>query len=239
MPQFSLIVPVYKAEPYIARCIVSVLTQSFADFELILVNDGSPDKSGEICDAYAKKDSRIRVLHKENGGATAARGDGLRVATGEYVLFLDSDDDYQSDALDVIKSSIDQYSPEIVAFGYTRYFDNRTVVVKNRYDEGLYTDKRLETVKQGLVYDPNLPSINYGGIIFGLSVKAVKREYLLQYWDRVPVEIKIGEDMAMTVLLIKHCTRLAVLDYVGYCYRDNPQSAINSFHINDTHGVSS
>lgn len=234
MPQFSVIVPVYKAERYIAQCIESVLKQTFSDFELILVDDGSPDKSGEICDSYAKMDSRIHVLHKKNGGVTAARGDGLRIATGDYVLFLDSDDYYTPDLLGAVKTNIDLYAPEMVAFGYTRFFENRTVVVKNRYTAGMYIGDQLEEIRHYLVYDPTLPSMNFSGIIYGLSAKAIKRAYLLQYWDRVPVEIKIGEDLAMTVLLIKHCESLSILDHVGYCYRDTPGSAVHSFHADDT-----
>ena len=82
-PKISVIVPVYKAEKYICKCVDSVLTQTFTDFELILVNDGSPDKSGIICDELAKKDSRIKVVHKENGGSNSARRDGFINSTGK------------------------------------------------------------------------------------------------------------------------------------------------------------
>ena len=92
MPLFSIIVPVYKAEKYINECVDSVLAQTFEDFELILADDGSPDRCPEICDEYAKKDSRIKVIHKENGGASSARNSGIEAACGEYVIFLDSDD---------------------------------------------------------------------------------------------------------------------------------------------------
>ena len=91
-PKVSVIVPVYNVEPYLPRCIDSILAQTYTDFELILVDDGSPDNSGAICDEYAAKDPRIRVIHKENGGVSSARNAGLDVATGEYVAFVDSDD---------------------------------------------------------------------------------------------------------------------------------------------------
>ena len=91
-PKFSIIVPVYKAETFICKCIEGILAQTIVDFELILVNDGSPDRSGEICEEYAKKDIRIKVLHKENGGPSSARNVGLDNATGEYICFIDSDD---------------------------------------------------------------------------------------------------------------------------------------------------
>ncbi len=92
MPKISIIVPVYKSEKYITRCIDSILGQTFTDFELILVDDGSPDNSGAICDEYASKYSRIRVIHQANSGAAAARNTGIKEAIGEYLMFCDSDD---------------------------------------------------------------------------------------------------------------------------------------------------
>lgn len=96
MPQISVIVPVYKVEPYLHRCVDSILGQTFTDFELILVDDGSPDNCPAICDEYAMKDSRVHVIHQENGGLSSARNSGMAVATGEYIMFCDSDD-YVSD----------------------------------------------------------------------------------------------------------------------------------------------
>lgn len=92
MPKISIIVPIYNVEPYLHRCVVSILNQTFTDFECILVDDGSPDKCEEICDEYAKKDKRIRVIHKPNGGLSDARNAGLNIAKGEYIGFVDSDD---------------------------------------------------------------------------------------------------------------------------------------------------
>ena len=106
MPIISVIVPIYNVEKYIHRCIGSILAQTFTDFELILVDDGSPDNCPAICDEYAQKDSRIQVIHKENGGVSAARNDGLDIAQGEYVAFCDSDDWMNCDYLDVLYSAI-------------------------------------------------------------------------------------------------------------------------------------
>ena len=92
MPTVSVIVPVYKAEKYIERCVESILSQTYGDLELIVVEDGSPDRSGELCDSLGGTDSRIRVVHKENGGVSSARNLGLSVANGEFVMFVDSDD---------------------------------------------------------------------------------------------------------------------------------------------------
>ena len=102
----SVIVPVYNAEKYIETCISSVLNQTFTDFELILIDDGSEDESGHICDEYATKDTRIRVFHKENGGPSAARNSGLNVAQGEWILFLDSDDWIVPESLQLLMSEV-------------------------------------------------------------------------------------------------------------------------------------
>ena len=92
MDLISVIVPVYKVEPYLDKCVRSIVDQTYQNLEIILVDDGSPDRCGEICDAWAAKDSRIRVIHKENGGLSDARNAGMAVATGKYMGFVDSDD---------------------------------------------------------------------------------------------------------------------------------------------------
>lgn len=100
MPKFSVIVPVYKAEDVLPRCIESILNQTVPDFELILIDDGSPDRSGAICDEYAAKDARIHVIHQENGGVSKARNAGLDAVQGEFVVFVDSDDHISTDHLE-------------------------------------------------------------------------------------------------------------------------------------------
>ena len=105
--RFSVILPIYKVEKYLAECVDSILKQSFSDYEIILVDDGSPDTSGAICDEYAKKDARVRVIHKKNGGLSDARNAGFEIACGEYVVFIDSDD-YVTDA-DFLKKISENY----------------------------------------------------------------------------------------------------------------------------------
>ena len=102
----DILIPAYNAEKYICRCVDSVLTQTFKDFELILVNDGSPDQSGIVCDELAKKDSRIKVIHKKNGGSNSARRDGFLYSTGKYLVFLDSDDTLTQRALSILYDNI-------------------------------------------------------------------------------------------------------------------------------------
>lgn len=127
MPMFSIVVPVYKVESYLPQCIESILSQTYTDFELILVDDGSPDNCGKICDAYAAQDNRIRVIHKENGGVTSARLAGAEAAVGEYIVCIDGDDWISPDYLSNFAECIREYAPDIVCCGFVEAYDNRTI----------------------------------------------------------------------------------------------------------------
>lgn len=120
MPQVSIIVPVYNTEVYLPRCVDSILAQTFTDFELILVDDGSSDNCGAICDKYAQRDLRTRVIHKENGGVSSARNAGLDSARGDIVCFIDSDDYVEQDYLAEIHRAFQNEQAEIVFFGVNR-----------------------------------------------------------------------------------------------------------------------
>lgn len=118
--KISIIVPVYKAERFLPRCIESVIHQTFQDWELILVDDGSPDRCGEICDAYAEKDQRIYVIHQKNSGVSAARNAGLDVAHGNYIYFIDSDDYIADHALEILYNKLEQECADLVFSGHNR-----------------------------------------------------------------------------------------------------------------------
>ena len=120
-PKITCIIPVYKVENYLARCIESVLSQTYTDFELILVDDGSPDNSGKICDEYAKKDSRIKVIHKVNEGVSVARNTGLDIAKGEYIYFLDSDDFISPDCFELLYKNLKENDADISIGGLIEY----------------------------------------------------------------------------------------------------------------------
>ena len=151
----SVIVPVYNAEPYLDTCVNSLLEQTCRDTEIILVDDGSTDDSGRKCDAFAKKDARIRVLHKENGGASSARNTGLCAAAGDYVYFLDSDDRIEPELLEKLLASAEENQSEIVFFdAYT--MDEATGAIseknyshKERYRPGTGADLMQQMVANG------------------------------------------------------------------------------------------
>lgn len=144
-PWLSVIVPVYNVEEYIDRCIKSLLNQTFKDFEIILVDDGSTDSSGVICDSYATKYERlIKVVHKKNGGLGSARNEGIKHAEGEYVDFVDSDDWMDRDSYKILNESCQKEGPDIVTYGYKK-INNGTIVSKGvaNFDEGFYSKKEI------------------------------------------------------------------------------------------------
>ena len=127
-PLISVIVPVYKVEAYLRRCLDSIVNQTDRNLEIILVDDGSPDHSGAICDAYAKRDRRIRVIHKVNGGVSSARNAGLEAASGEYIGWVDSDDWIENDMFEYLKNLAVTCQADVAQCG--RYWENGAFVAK-------------------------------------------------------------------------------------------------------------
>ena len=124
MPKISIIVPVYKVEDLLDKCVNSILKQTFTDFEVLLVDDGSPDRCGKMCDEYAAKDHRIRVIHRANGGLSAARNTGLDAAKGEYIGFVDSDDYIDERMYEKLYGDITQYDADVACCGIVEKFSD-------------------------------------------------------------------------------------------------------------------
>ena len=120
----SVIVPIYNVEDYLNRCVDSIINQTYKNLEIILVDDGSPDNCPQMCDDYAKKDSRIRVVHKENGGLSDARNAGMKVATGEYVSFIDSDDYISLDFYETLFQTMVDNDSDIVECSVVKFYEN-------------------------------------------------------------------------------------------------------------------
>ena len=159
MAKISIVVPVYKVEKYIERCINSILNQTFTNFELILVNDGSPDRCGAICNDYSKRDKRIKVIHKKNEGLSAARNAGIKVATGEYIAFVDSDDFINKNMYKVLYENAIKYDADISMCQFKYIYPNDVideslefysgeVLIYNNIQalEMLYKEKRLQFI---------------------------------------------------------------------------------------------
>ncbi len=189
---FSVIVPIYKVEKYVRDSVDSVLAQTFSDFELILVDDGSPDGCPAICDAYAEQDGRIKVIHKANGGLVSARQAGIREAKGEYVFNLDGDDAITPDTLEAAYDIIQKTGADIVSFSYrTRKDGIAGDVVEDLVPEKLYAKEELiREIWPKLLSDENMEHIFY--YIWG---KAIRREFLTKHQLNVNPVISLGEDL--------------------------------------------
>jgi len=150
-PYFSVVLPIYNVAPYLERCILSVLEQSFRDYELILVDDGSQDASGEICDAFASQHDHIRVIHKENGGLFSARNAGLEIASGKYIWWVDSDDFIEPGSLTVLYESSRKETPDIVKFNYYRIEQSRRLMESDAR-AGIYGTKERKEELMGKAF---------------------------------------------------------------------------------------
>lgn len=233
MPLFSIIVPVYKIEKYLAECIESILAQTCQDYEVILVDDGSPDSCPEICDYYSLQNKKFRVIHKKNGGLVSARRAGANVSTGKYILNVDGDDFLNNTLLEEIKNVVVQYEPDIVAFNFRKVSEIGNFIegVSNKFPSGLYKGEKLAEICKKLLFDVEERNINgnTGSIIYGIWSKAIKRDLYIPLQNQVPLDIKNGEDVAVTIPAICKCETLFIVDEFGYNYRIHDKSMVNSF----------
>ncbi|MBO5870798.1 MAG: glycosyltransferase family 2 protein [Clostridia bacterium] len=219
MPKFSVIIPIYNVEKYIRQCIDSVLNQSYTDFEVILVDDGSPDNCPTICDEYAEKDSRIRVLHKQNGGLVSARKAGANIANGEYIVCVDGDDWIEEIHLENFNSIIQEFSPDIITcrfiYAYENGMSNRTS--RGRYPFGYYSKERIVNE----IY----PSLIHNDLVkyFPPSIwaKAYRADLYKKFQMQVDDRIKISEDSACTVPCVFYANSLYISDKATCNYRQN------------------
>ncbi len=193
---FSVIVPIYNVEKYIRRCIDSVLAQSYEDFELILVDDGSLDNCPEICDSYAAKDARIRVIHKKNGGLVSARQAGITASQGEYIFNLDGDDAITSDALQAAYEIIRDTDADIVSFSYKRYEGKKGgATVDDIVKSGFYGKEDIEKH----VFPLLLSNKSMTHAFYFLWGRAIRRSLIYENQLGVNTAIAVGEDVSCIV----------------------------------------
>lgn len=210
-PKISVIVPVYKVEEYLHRCVDSILSQSFTDFELILVDDGSPDNCGKICDEYAQKDSRIRVFHKPNGGVSSARNLGLDNAQGEWVTFIDSDDYVDK-----------EYLSELMF--YQKQNDVEFVVICNYIQK--YTDSTHINVEQK-EFDLLFSKFSFQklccpwGKLFNLNlIKNINLKF--------DTRIHLGEDVIFVLTFLLNVKKISLIKNYNYHYEIRQESLVRS-----------
>lgn len=217
----SIIVPVYKVEQYLPKCVDSILAQTYTNFELLLVDDGSPDNCGKICDEYAEKDTRIRVIHKKNGGPSSARNQGIDCAIGEYVVFVDSDDTIMETYLENLYTRIAETKTDICFEGITgkcRDIDPKGVLL---FGENLTQEK-----EQFLLQFIKLCS----GITGHVYRKIYRREIIGDI--RFREDLFWGEDLTWVASVAFHAKSFSWVDGNLYCYRENAQSITNTYKKN-------
>lgn len=229
--KISIIIPVYNVEKHLEKCINSVLSQTFSDFEIILINDGSTDRSGFICDEFAIKDLRIKVIHKENGGPASAVNMGIKASSGDYITFIDSDDWVEEDYLKKLYEAIKTTDSDIAVCDYNRvlYENNlncHSCQLKERYYK---RGKIVSDILPYLILDKNKNKSNL--ILKCRWAKMYKRELIIKNISFFFEDIKWGEDFLLNLACIPDCNGLVYLrgEYL-YNYNYNENSLMNSYN---------
>lgn len=227
----SVIIPVYNVESYLEECICSVLTQTYKNFELILIDDGSSDASGVICEQFKNLyPDLIDVIHQGNHGAFSARMTGISRASGDILVFLDSDDTLCFNALEVIVSSFINYNCDMLLFdaGISKVFES--IRVKNSLVDALLYDSKSKNMLYNKLLNGEIPN--------ALCLKAIKREKgflsteLSDFYS-----VKYGEDLLMSAYFVNKCEWILYLKEELYFYRNRPGSAVNSFDIHRSESI--
>jgi len=222
----SIVVPVYGVDEYLEQCVDSILTQTFRDLEIILVDDGSPDRSPRICDEFAARDRRVRVVHKPNGGLVSARKAGTAVASGEFLGFVDGDDWVGADYFEALHDEAATQSADMVIAGHTREFLGKCEVIPPRIPGGAF--QRAE------VLDTLLPTAIYNGTFFqhGVSTyvwnKLFRRRKAARLVGDIHDAIVMGEDAALTYPYLAESERVAICKVEAYFYRQRAHSIVKT-----------
>lgn len=210
----SVIIPVYKVEKYLEKCIESIIKQTYTNLQIILVDDGSPDNCGKICDEYAKKDSRIEVIHKINGGLSDARNVGINRANGRYIGFVDSDDYIKEDMYEKLINLIKEYNADVSICNLYDVFDGKKYV-RNK-DNGIHEYSRIDILKE-ILLDKNIQSYAWNKL------------YKKELFDEIKYPIgKKYEDIGTTFYLFEKCNKIVVTSEPEYYYLKRADSLVNN-----------
>ena len=210
----SIIIPVYKVEKYLEKCIESVLKQTYTNLQIILVDDGSPDNCGKICDEYAKKDPRIEVIHKVNGGLSDARNVGIAKAKGKYIGFVDSDDYIKEDMYEILINLIKEYDADVSICNLYDVIDGKEYIKNN--ENGIQEYSRLEILKEVLL-DKNIQSYAWNKL------------YKKELFDEIKYPIgKKYEDIGTTFYVFEKCNKIVVTSEPEYYYLKRSDSLVNN-----------
>lgn len=215
---FSVVVPVYNAEKYLTQCIESIITQSFKEFELILVDDGSTDGSGQICDMFAEAHENIRVIHKKNEGQVKARIDGVNASKGEYILFGDADDWFEKDALQTVYKIVKKENPELILFDFQQVESGEYTKCCHSYEEGIYVNEGKKVLYGQMICDSEQIFTELS-IFPAVWCRALKRDLLIKCQGKVDTRLRVGEDLVLLVYCMMYASSVYVCHKNLYNYR--------------------
>ncbi len=222
-PLVSVIVPIYMIDRYLGICIESIINQKYKNLEVILVDDGSKDRCSELCDLYARKDNRIKVIHKANGGLVSARKAGLRESCGDYICYVDGDDWIGSGFVEAMISSALESNAEIVCAGHTRVLFSKSASLYNAIPSGIYEGNQLIGLWKRMISFENFYK---PGITTYLWNKLFKRSIILSPQFAMDDRISIGEDAAVSYPALLMCKKVAVIKNADYHYRQREDSML-------------
>ena len=209
----TIVVPVYNVEKYLKKCIESIINQTYKNLEIILVDDGSPDNCGKICDDYKKQDSRIKVIHKKNGGLSDARNAGIDIANGEYITFIDSDDYIDDDYVELLYNAIVKDKTDMVISSHKVIYDNGTILEKETGERSILNSK--EVLKR-ILYDE------------GIDLSAWAKLYKIELFRKVRYpKGRLFEDAATTYKLVDKCKNISIVSKSTYNYMIRENSITN------------
>ncbi|WP_179879692.1 glycosyltransferase family 2 protein [Bacillus cereus] len=224
--KFSVLIPVYNVEKFIAECIESILKQTYQNFEIILINDGSTDLSGTICEEYVRKDKRVQLYHQANEGHTMARRNAISKASGDFCLFLDSDDYWELNLLATINQTICEHNCDLVLFKYKRvsqtgvFISEADSIFKNQM---IFNEDNKEQLFKKIINSSDLNN---------LACKAVKRSIIDNTDYSQYKEVKNAEDLLQSLPFFYESKRIVYLNYALYNYRTVSNSITHTFNVN-------
>lgn len=226
-PLISVIVPIYKTAKYLIQCVDSVLTQNFKDFELILVDDGSPDESPAVCDEFARKDARVSVIHKENGGVSSARNSGIEQAVGQYIVFIDSDDyvgaDYLRDMVAAVQNQQNKEKNVLVIADYQPFSENK--FEDREYPEAFTVD----IISNGITAE-QFRKLVFDFRVFPPYCKLYRKDVIEEWHLRFNTELRSAEDFDFNSRYMEAVDRVCYIPSIQYYYRVGYKKYIPSNH---------
>ncbi|RHB38839.1 glycosyltransferase [Enterocloster aldenensis] len=228
MKKLGVVVPVHNAESYLEQCIISILSQTYCNLEIVLVDDGSTDNSGGICDEYAQRDNRIHVVHQKNQGMTCARYNGLREIKAEYATFVDADDWIKNNTYEKMAIYMEQ-GIDVISFNIIRYYgESYEFVSKTYYPAGKYDEQAIsEKIFPSLIW--NIDERHFG-LDPSLCNKIIKRDLLIEQLEQVSkLPISYGEDSAVIFPLVTKVKSLMLTDMALYYHRQRKRNEMAEY----------